>query len=141
MRALVQRVLSARVEVAGTTVGEIGTGLLVLLGVTHGDTAVDAEALARKIFGLRVMRDERGIADLPAAGVLAVSQFTLYGDVGKGRRPSWTAAAPGRLAEPLFDRFVTRLRAFGATVETGTFGADMQVDLVNDGPVTILLER
>jgi D-tyrosyl-tRNA(Tyr) deacylase len=136
----VQRVTSASVEVAGETVGAIGTGLLVLVGVTHSDTPDRAAALARKIHGLRIMRDELSVADLPEAGVLVVSQFTLYGDARKGRRPTWAAAAPGAVAEPLVTAVVTELRQLGVTVETGIFGADMRVGLVNDGPITLLLE-
>jgi D-tyrosyl-tRNA(Tyr) deacylase len=140
MRAVVQRVTGARVIVDDAVVGEIGTGLLVLVGVTHGDGPGAAAALARKIHGLRILRDEASLADQPGAGVLVVSQFTLYGDARKGRRPTWAAAAPGPIAEPLVDAVVTGLRALGATVATGIFGADMAVELVNDGPVTILLE-
>jgi D-tyrosyl-tRNA(Tyr) deacylase len=140
MRAVVQRVSAASVSVEGRTVGEIGTGLLVLVGVTHGDTGAAADALARKIHGLRILRDERSVADDPAAALLVVSQFTLYGDARKGRRPTWAAAAPGDVAEPLVDRVVERLRSLGARVETGVFGADMQVASVNDGPVTVLLD-
>jgi len=140
MRAVVQRVSSASVSVAGRTVGEIGTGLLALVGVTHADTEADADALARKIHGLRILREERSVADDPAAGVLVVSQFTLYGDARKGRRPTWAAAAPGEIAEPLVGRLIESLRALGAPVETGVFGADMRVALINDGPVTVLLE-
>lgn len=140
MRAVVQRVTRAAVRVDGAVVGEIGLGLLVLLGVTHGDQAAAAAALARKVHGLRILRDERSVADLPNAAVLVVSQFTLYGDARKGRRPTWAAAAPRSVAEPLVDAFVITLRELGATVATGVFGADMQVDLVNDGPVTVLLE-
>jgi D-tyrosyl-tRNA(Tyr) deacylase len=136
----VQRVTSASVEVAGETVGAIRTGLLVLVGVTHSDTPDRAAALARKIHGLRIMRDELSVADLPEAGVLVVSQFTLYGDARKGRRPTWAAAAPGAVAEPLVTAVVTELRQLGVTVETGIFGADMRVGLVNDGPITLLLE-
>lgn len=140
MRAVVQRVTRAAVEVAGETVGRIGTGLVVLVGVTHSDTPAEAAALARKVYGLRVLRDERSIADSPDAAVLAVSQFTLYGDARKGRRPTWAAAAPGPVAEPLVDAFVASLRELGAHVETGVFGSDMRVELVNDGPITVLLE-
>ncbi|HZY74845.1 MAG TPA: D-aminoacyl-tRNA deacylase [Jatrophihabitantaceae bacterium] len=140
MRAVVQRVSRASVTVDGTVVGAIETGLLVLLGVTHTDTGEQAEALARKIHTLRILRDEQSVADVPGTGVLVVSQFTLYGDARKGRRPSWSAAAPGPVAEPLVDAFVAALRGLGATVRTGVFGADMAVDLVNDGPVTLLLE-
>jgi D-tyrosyl-tRNA(Tyr) deacylase len=140
MRAVVQRVASASVEVDGATVGAIGTGLLVLVGVTHSDTTTQASALARKVHGLRILHDERSVADSPDTGILAVSQFTLYGDARKGRRPTWAAAAPGSVAEPLFDSFVAALRQLGAAVETGVFGAQMRVTLINDGPVTVLLE-
>jgi D-aminoacyl-tRNA deacylase len=140
VRAVAQRVTRASVEVAGETVAAIETGLLVLLGVTHSDTQGEAVALARKVHGLRILREERSVADSPGAAILAVSQFTLYGDARKGRRPTWSAAAPGPIAEPLFEAFVAALRGLGATVETGVFGADMRVDLVNDGPVTVLLE-
>lgn len=140
MRAVVQRVTSAAVRVDGVAVGEIGLGLLVLLGVTHDDTAATAAALARKVHGLRIMRDERSVADLPDAGVLVVSQFTLYGDTRKGRRPAWIAAAPGAVALPLIEAFVAAVRTLGTRVATGVFGADMQVESVNDGPVTLLLE-
>lgn len=127
-------------HVDGAVVGAIGTGLLALVGVTHTDMPEVARALARKVHGLRILRHERSVADLPDAAVLAVSQFTLYGDARKGRRPTWTAAAPGPAAEPLFDQFVSALREAGAVVHTGVFGADMRVELINDGPVTILLE-
>jgi D-tyrosyl-tRNA(Tyr) deacylase len=140
MRAVVQRVTSASVEVAGATVGSIGTGLLVLVGVTHEDGPVQAEALARKVHGLRILRAEQSIADTPGAAALVISQFTLYGDARKGRRPTWAAAAPGAVAEPLVDAFVATLRGLGAAVETGVFGADMRVHLVNDGPTTLVLE-
>jgi D-tyrosyl-tRNA(Tyr) deacylase len=135
MRAVVQRVSSASVEVAGRTVGEIGTGLLVLVGVTHGDGPAQARALARKVHGLRVLRDERSIADTPDAGALVVSQFTLYGDARRGNRPSFVAAADPAVAEPLYERFCDRLGA-----ERGVFGARMAIELINDGPVTLLLE-
>ena len=140
MRAVVQRVSSASVRVADEVVGRIGAGLVVLVGVTHADTPAGAAALARKVHGLRVLRDERSVADSPDTGILAVSQFTLYGDARKGRRPTWAAAAPGAVAEPLVTEFVAQLRALGAHVETGVFGADMRVQLTNDGPVTVLLE-
>jgi D-tyrosyl-tRNA(Tyr) deacylase len=133
-------VSSASVKVAGEVVGAIGPGLLALVGVTHSDTPVQATALARKLHGLRILRDELSVADRPDAGILVVSQFTLYGDARKGRRPTWAAAAPGPVAEPLVEAVVTALRALGATVETGVFGADMRVGLINDGPVTVLLE-
>ena len=140
MRAVVQRVSSASVEVDGAVVGQIGAGLLVLVGVTHDDTPARAEALARKVHGLRILRDELGVADVPGAGVLVVSQFTLYGDTRKGRRPTWAAAAPGSLAAPLVDAVVGALRERGVRVETGVFGADMRVGLINDGPFTVLVE-
>jgi len=140
MRAVVQRVSEARVTVAGTTVGEIGVGLLVLVGVTHADDAGVAAALARKVYWLRILRGATSVAEVADAAVLVVSQFTLYGDVRKGRRPTWAAAAPATVAEPLVDAVVTELRALGARVQTGLFGADMQVALVNDGPTTVVLE-
>jgi D-tyrosyl-tRNA(Tyr) deacylase len=140
MRAVVQRVAGASVVVDGRTVGAIDTGLLVYVGVTHTDTPATAAALARKVHGLRVLHEERSVADSPGAAVLAVSQFTLYGDARKGRRPTWAAAAPGPVAEPLVDAFVAALRELGATVQTGVFGADMRVNSVNDGPITVLLE-
>ena len=114
-------------------------GLVVLLGVTHADTATAAAALAAKIYYLRILHGERSCADT-GAPLLVISQFTLYADTAKGRRPSWSAAAPGVVAEPLVTAFADALRGLGATVETGVFGADMQVELVNDGPVTLLLE-
>ncbi|MET0820558.1 MAG: D-aminoacyl-tRNA deacylase [Aeromicrobium sp.] len=139
MRAVVQRVTEARVVVDDRTVGEIGVGLLVLLGVTHDDTPGTAERLAAKIHGLRILRDETSVADT-GAEVLVVSQFTLYGDARKGRRPTWTAAAPGPVAEPLYEAFCSHLRTLGVAVEQGVFGADMAVSLTNDGPTTLLLE-
>ncbi|MCW2771001.1 MAG: D-tyrosyl-tRNA(Tyr) deacylase [Aeromicrobium sp.] len=139
MRAVVQRVTQARVDVAGETVGEIGTGLMVLLGVTHDDTAEAATRLATKIWNLRILRKERSAAEVDA-GILVVSQFTLYGDARKGRRPTWTAAAPGAVAEPLYAQFCSALRGLGATVAEGVFGADMQITLTNDGPTTLVLE-
>jgi D-tyrosyl-tRNA(Tyr) deacylase len=140
VKALVQRVERAAVRVDGRTVGEIGIGLLVLVGVTHADSRADAVALAREVHGLRILRDERSVADEPEAGVLVVSQFTLFADTRKGRRPSWSAAAPAAVAEPLVDAFAAELDGLGVTVRTGLFGADMRVELVNDGPVTLLLE-
>lgn len=141
MRAVVQRVLSASVEVDGTTVGALdGPGLLVYLGVTHTDGPDEIAWIARKIWELRIMRDERSASDL-GAPVLVVSQFTLYGDAVKGRRPSWTAAAPGPVSEPAYDAVCAELERLGAHVERGVFGADMRVESVNDGPVTLLLER
>ncbi|MGN6246569.1 MAG: D-aminoacyl-tRNA deacylase [Motilibacteraceae bacterium] len=140
MRAVVQRVRGARVRVAGEVVGAVeGEGLLVLVGVTHDDTAAHAERLAAKVHELRILDGERSAAET-GAGLLVVSQFTLYADTRKGRRPSWSAAAPGPVAEPLVDAVVAALRARGAHVETGVFGADMAVELVNDGPMTLLLE-
>jgi D-tyrosyl-tRNA(Tyr) deacylase len=140
MRAVVQRVVSASVSVDGSTVGAIdGPGLLVLLGVTHGDDEATAVALAAKIHQLRILDGERSAADV-GAPLLVVSQFTLYADTAKGRRPSWSAAAPGDVAEPLVVRFVDALRDRGATVATGAFGAQMQVASVNDGPMTLILE-
>ena len=144
MRALVQRVTEARVTVDGETVGQIGPGLCVLLGVTHEDDEAVAGKLADKVWNLRVFDDDDGVMNrsLADAGgaALVVSQFTLYGDTRKGRRPSWVAAARPEQAEPLCDEFVRALRELGATVETGRFRADMQVELVNDGPVTLLVE-
>jgi D-aminoacyl-tRNA deacylase len=139
VRAVVQTVSRASVTVAGEVVGEIGEGLLVLLGVTHSDGTDQAHTLARKVHELRILDDERSAAEL-GASLLVVSQFTLYGDVRKGRRPSWTAAAPGQVAEPLVMEFVSALRTRGATVATGRFGARMLVESVNVGPRTILLE-
>jgi D-tyrosyl-tRNA(Tyr) deacylase len=139
VRAVVSRVSSASVTVDGQVVGEIGEGLLVLLGVTHDDTDPQVLTMARKLHELRILRDERSCADT-GAGLLVVSQFTLYGETRKGRRPSWTAAAPGPVAEPLVDAVVAALRSRGATVATGVFGADMAVASVNDGPFTVLLE-
>ena len=140
MRAVVQRVSRASVTVAGEQVAAIGVGLLVFVGVTHGDGPQQCASLARKIHGLRVLREELSVADVAGAAVLVVSQFTLYGDARKGRRPTWAAAAPGPVAEPLVARLVDDLRELGTTVRTGIFGADMAVDLVNDGPITVLLE-
>ena len=140
MRAVVQRVLEASVSVDGKVVDALdGPGLLVLLGVTHGDGAAEVRWLARKVWELRIMRDERSAADL-GAGVLVVSQFTLYGDARKGRRPTWVPAAPGEVAAPMVEAFCRELEAVGARVGRGRFGADMQVSSVNDGPVTVILE-
>lgn len=141
MRAVVQRVSSASVEVDGEVVAAIESGLLVLVGVTHADTPAQAEALARKVWGLRILRDEASLSDIADAAALVVSQFTLYGDARKGRRPTWAAAAPGAVAAPLVDHFCAALRSLGARLETGVFGADMRVALVNDGPVTVILEN
>lgn len=141
VRAVVQRVTHASVTVDGVRrIAEIGTGLLVLVGVTHGDDQTTAAALARKLHGLRILRDERSIADVPGSAVLIVSQFTLYGDARKGRRPTWAAAAPGALAAPVVAAVAAELRHLGVSVQTGRFGADMLVELANDGPVTLLLE-
>jgi D-tyrosyl-tRNA(Tyr) deacylase len=144
MRALVQRVTRASVTVDGEVVGAIGQGLCALVGVTHGDDEAAADKLARKVWELRVFPDDDGVMNRPVAEaggeVLVVSQFTLYGDTRKGRRPSWVDAARPERAEPLVDAVVAALRARGATVATGVFRADMQVELVNDGPVTLMLE-
>ncbi|MGI5166828.1 D-aminoacyl-tRNA deacylase [Spirillospora sp. CA-253888] len=140
MRAVVQRVSEASVTVDGRVVGQIdGPGLAVLVGVTHDDTPEQARKLAAKMWGLRILADEKSASDL-GAPLLVISQFTLYGDARKGRRPTWIAAAPGPVAEPLVDAVVAELRALGAKVETGVFGADMKVALVNDGPITLVLE-
>ncbi|QGQ18278.1 D-tyrosyl-tRNA(Tyr) deacylase [Cellulomonas sp. JZ18] len=140
MRAVVQRVTRAAVRVDGEVVGEITRpGLVALVGVTPGDGPAQVDVVARKIAELRILRDERSALD-EGAPVLVVSQFTLYADVRKGRRPTWNAAAPGPVAEPLVDAVVAALRGRGLEVATGRFGADMQVELVNDGPVTILVE-
>ena len=135
-----QRVTRAAVRVDGEVVGAIDRpGLLALVGVTPGDGPAQVELVARKIAELRILRDERSAVDV-GAPVLVVSQFTLYADVRKGRRPTWNAAAPGAVAEPLVDDVVAALRVRGLEVATGRFGADMAVELVNDGPVTILIE-
>lgn len=140
MRALLQRVTRAAVRVDGEVVGQIDRpGLVALVGVTPGDGPAQVDVVARKIAELRILRDERSVVDT-GAPVLVVSQFTLYADVRKGRRPTWNAAAPGPVAEPLVDAVVAALRARGIEVATGVFGADMAVELVNDGPVTILVE-
>jgi D-tyrosyl-tRNA(Tyr) deacylase len=140
MRAVVQRVSQASVSVDRRVVGAIeGPGLLVLVGVTHDDDAEKARRLAAKLWGLRILQDEKSCSDVDAP-LLVVSQFTLYGDTRKGRRPSWTAAAPGPVAKPLVDAVVHELRNLGAKVETGEFGADMKVALVNDGPITLIVE-
>jgi len=146
MRALVQRVARARVAVDGgrTVVGDIGPGLCVLLGITHTDTPELAAKMADRIWNLRVMDDDDGVMNRSVAettgAVLVVSQFTLYGNTSRGRRPSWLAAAPPEVAEPLVDQVVSELRGLGAQVATGRFRTEMAVELVNDGPVTILLE-
>ncbi len=150
MRALVQRVIRAEVTFRPSATaeweiaGSIGPGLCVLVGATHDDSEDTAEKLAAKLWGLRIFDDDDGVMNRSVAdvggSVLVVSQFTLYGDTAKGRRPSWIAAARPEHAEPLVDRLVTALRALGATVETGRFRTDMRVELVNDGPVTLMLE-
>jgi D-tyrosyl-tRNA(Tyr) deacylase len=140
MRVVLQRVTSASVAVESDVVGAIDRpGLLVLVGVTHDDTPADAARLAEKTWTLRILHDERSCAQ-ENAPLLVISQFTLYADTTKGRRPSWSAAAPRPVSEPLVDSFVKALRALGAEVATGVFGADMQVSLVNDGPVTLQLD-
>lgn len=146
VRIVLQRVSRAQVSVDGEVVGRIEAaeggaphGLLALVGVTHDDTEATAKALADKTWRLRILDGQRSAADLDAP-ILVVSQFTLYADTNKGRRPSWNAAAPGPVAEPLVDAYAQALTELGATVATGRFGAHMHVDLVNDGPVTILLE-
>jgi len=145
MRAVVQRVSRASVTVDGQVIGAIGRGVVVLLGVTHGDGEAEAAWLARKIAGLRIFEDEAGKMNASLLDVggeaLVVSQFTLYGDARKGRRPSFTRAAPPEVAAPLVDRFAELLRQAGVPVQTGRFGAHMLVEIHNDGPVTILLER
>ncbi|MDT5019939.1 MAG: D-aminoacyl-tRNA deacylase [Mycobacterium sp.] len=137
-----QRVASAAVSVNGRVVSSIrpaGQGLLAFVGATHDDDVDKARRLAEKLWQLRVLDDQRSASDVHAP-IMVVSQFTLYADTTKGRRPSWNAAAPSGVAEPLVDEFVQALRTLGAHVETGVFGADMRVELVNDGPVTVLLE-
>jgi D-aminoacyl-tRNA deacylase len=139
VRALVQTVSQAAVTVDDEVVGEIADGLLVLLGVTHTDTPAIADTMARKVFELRILDDEESAASTNAP-LLVISQFTLYGDARKGRRPSWTAAAPAEVAEPLVTSFVEALRSRGATVATGRFRAHMRVSSVNVGPRSVLLE-
>jgi D-aminoacyl-tRNA deacylase len=144
MRAVVQRVARAAVTVDDELVGSIGGGLCVLVGVTHDDDEATAAKLAEKLWHLRILDDADGVMNVSAADagaeLLVVSQFTLYGDTAKGRRPSWLAAARPEQAEPLVDAVVAQLRALGATVATGRFRTDMAVELVNDGPVTLILE-
>ena len=144
MRAVVQRVTRARVTVEERTVGEIAGGLLILLGVTHQDTEDDAEYLASKIVALRIFEDADGKMNVSVrdvgGGLLVVSQFTLYGDTRRGLRPSWSDAAAPDVAEPLYEYFVDRCRKLIQPVETGSFRATMQVELVNDGPVTLILD-
>jgi D-tyrosyl-tRNA(Tyr) deacylase len=140
MRAVVQRASSASVVVDGVVVGAIPEpGLLVLVGVTHTDGPAEAAKLAAKLWGLRILHGEKSCSDI-SAPLLVISQFTLYGDTRKGRRPTWQAAAPGPTAEPLVEAVVAELRALGAHVETGVFGADMKVSLTNDGPITLVLD-
>ncbi|HHV22896.1 MAG TPA: D-tyrosyl-tRNA(Tyr) deacylase [Propionibacterium sp.] len=140
MRVVVQRAAEAEVRVAGEVVGRLPEpGLVVLVGATHSDTPAIADRLADKVWKLRILADEKSASDI-GAPLLVVSQFTLYADTRKGRRPSWSAAAPGAVSEPLVESFVAALRTRGAHVETGIFGADMQVALVNDGPVTLVLD-
>ncbi len=140
MRLVVQRVSSAGVTVAGKVTGHIdGPGLMILIGVTHSDTPQHAAAMAAKVWNVRILAGERSCQQ-DNAPMLVVSQFTLYADTRKGRRPSWNAAAPRTVSEPLVESFVASLRSLGAEVETGVFGAQMEVSLVNDGPVTLILE-
>jgi D-aminoacyl-tRNA deacylase len=140
MRAVVQRVSQASVTVDGQVTGSINEpGLCVLVGITHDDTVGKAARLAAKLWGLRILDGEKSCSDV-AAPLLVISQFTLYADTSKGRRPAWLNAASGPVAEPLVDAVVAQLRALGARVETGVFGADMKVALVNDGPITIILD-
>ncbi|MEE6281923.1 D-aminoacyl-tRNA deacylase [Georgenia sp. MJ170] len=140
MRSVLQRVDGAAVHVGGEQVGGFaGEGLVALVGVTHDDGPAEVERTARKIAELRILRDERSVLEA-GAPVLVISQFTLYADVRKGRRPSWHGAAPAPVAEPLVEDVVAALRGLGVHVETGRFGADMRVELVNDGPVTIVLD-
>jgi D-tyrosyl-tRNA(Tyr) deacylase len=141
MRAVVQRVDSASVVVGGAVVGQLtAPGLLVYLGVTHTDDDATAAWMARKIWSLRILRDEQSASDV-AAPILVVSQFTLYGEARKGRRPTWEAAAPAPVSEPLYDAVCAALADLGAHVERGIFGAEMRVSSVNDGPFTVLLDR
>jgi len=140
VRAVVQRVTQASVTVDGQAVGAISEpGLLVLVGITHDDTPEKAAKLAAKLWGLRILDGEKSCSDV-SAPLLVISQFTLYAETRKGRRPTWQAAAPGPGAEPLVDAVVSSLRGLGARVQTGVFGADMKVSLVNDGPVTLVLD-
>ena len=141
MRAVVQRVSSASVSVDGSVVGSLTSpGLLVYLGITHSDGPPEVDWMARKIWTLRVLRDERSASDVDAP-ILVVSQFTLYGEASKGRRPTWEAAAPGPASEPLYDAVCATLTRLGAHVERGVFGAEMEVSSVNSGPFTVLLDR
>lgn len=144
MRALIQRVSEASVTVEGEVTGAVGPGLLALVGVTHGDGEAEAEKLASKLWGLRVFHDDEGKMNLSASDkglpILVVSQFTLYGDAAKGRRPSFVEAARPEQAEPLIEHLIAKLRSSGCRVETGRFRTEMKVSLVNDGPVTLMLE-
>jgi len=145
MRIIVQRCSRAEVRIDGETVGQIGTGFLLLVGITHSDTKQEAEYLAKKVANMRIFNDAEGKMNLSlgevGGAILSISQFTLYGNAHKGNRPSFIKAAPPEVAEPLYAYFNTLLRElYGLTVETGRFGADMKVDFVNDGPVTILLD-
>ena len=144
MRAVVQRVKRARVRVGPETVGETGVGLFALVGVTHTDGPAEAERMATKLANLRLFDDDVGVMNRSVleagGGALIVSQFTLYGDTSRGHRPSWSAAAPGGHAEPLVEAVVAALRTYGLPVATGRFGAHMEVELVNDGPVTVLVD-
>lgn len=140
MRAVIQRVTRASVTVDDEVVGAIDEpGLVVLLGVTHDDGQAQVERMASKVWNLRIMRDEQSASDI-GAPILVISQFTLYGDARKGRRPTWNAAAPGSVSEPLYQAFCERLASLGAKIETGNFGAMMSVELVNDGPTTLILD-
>jgi D-tyrosyl-tRNA(Tyr) deacylase len=144
MRAVVQRVSRASVVIAGDTVGDIGSGLVVLLGIAHSDTPAQAQWLAEKVAGLRVFKDadgkmNRDLVDVGGA-MLIVSQFTLYGDCRKGKRPSFIDAAPPSIAIPLYETFINSVKALGIRVAEGRFGADMKVELVNDGPVTLIVD-
>lgn len=137
---MVQRALEGQVSVDGKVIGKLPSpGLVVLVGITHDDDPSVVQRMADKLWGLRILDEERSASDV-GAPLLVVSQFTLYANVRKGRRPSWSAAAPGAVSEPLVDAFVEALRGLGAHVETGRFGADMKVSLVNDGPVTLVLD-
>lgn len=145
MRAVVQRVSRAKVSIDDEITGEIGPGLLILLGITHGDSPEKGKWLAEKLVGLRIFQDEQGkmnrdVTDING-GMLIVSQFTLYGDCQKGRRPSFIDAAPPDIAIPLYEDFINQVKALGIPVATGRFGAMMQVELVNDGPVTLIVEK
>lgn len=141
MRAVLQRVSDASVSVAGNVVGALdGPGLVVLLGVASGDSPAVASELANKVWTLRILRNEQSCSDI-GAPLLVISQFTLYGDARKGRRPSWAAAAPADAAEPIYESFCAALEGLGATVARGVFGADMAVTLTNDGPFTVVVER